>query len=125
MTKKPDLLFAGVPLLLVVALCAAAYAAGAYLHKQPEGKYVTANKSAVIFTAVMEMQSAASDEAQLKKRVTDPVIALLRRYTDQGYVVIDTAKDDHGNMSIVALPEGTKDITQELSTAVGIKETSK
>ena len=125
MNKKADLIFAGVPLALVVFLCAGAYAAGAYLHPQPQGKYVTADKAAVIFTAVMEMQPAASDEALLKKRITDPVLGVLRRYTEQGYVVIDAAKDDQGNMSIVALPVGTKDITEELSAAVGIKGTSK
>jgi hypothetical protein len=49
----------------------------------------------------------------------------MRRYTDQGYVIIDGARDEHGNLTIAALPTGTRDITKELAAAVTRKEPSK
>lgn len=111
---------AGVPAFAVVFLCGVCFYAGSALNKT-EGKYVTVDKGGVIFTSVMEMTPPTSDPAILKKRVTDPIVGVLAKYAKEGYVVIDTAKDDQGNMSIVALPKETKDITAELSAAIKVK----
>lgn len=107
----------GVPMFAVVFLCAVCFYAGTALTK-PEGKYVTVDKANVIFTSVMEMNPPTTDPAILKKRITDPVLAVLGGYAARGYVVIDTSKDESGNMAIVALPKDTKDITTELASAI-------
>jgi len=111
---------AGVPAFAVLFLIAVAFYAGGVLNStRPNGKYLTAEKNAVIFGAVFDRQGETPE--QLKAEVTVPVLAVLRKYADQGYVVIDTAKDEHGNMVIAALPDGTSDITAELAAAIKMK----
>jgi hypothetical protein len=110
-------LAARVPLPAVLGLCAlCVYGGGALARTAPNGKYLVADKNAVILGAVLERNS--TDVDTLKAEITQPVLQILRRYTEQGYVVIDGARDEHGNLTIAALPPGTRDITGELAAAV-------
>lgn len=114
----------GAQLLATAALCAVCFYAGGKLNGvTPTGKYVVADKAAVILDAVMASDS--TDPKALDARITKPVLQVMRHYTEQGYVVIDGAKDEHGNFTIAALPADTRDITQELSSAITPREIKK
>jgi len=99
------------------------YAGGKLGSVTPNGKYLVADKNAVIVAAVMERDS--TDAAKLKAEITQPILQVMRRYTDQGYVIIEGGRDERGNLSIAALPPDTRDITKELAAAITPKETTK
>ena len=113
-----------VQLLATAALCAVCfYAGGKLTGATPNGKYLVADKNAVILSAVMERDS--TDAEALKAEITQPILKLMRQYTDQGYVIIDSGRDERGNFTIAALPADTRDITKELAAAVTRKEPGK
>lgn len=114
----------GVQLLATAGLCAVCFYAGGKLNgTTPNGKYLVADKNAVILQAVLERDS--TDAQALKAEITQPIVQIMQRYTEQGYVVIDGGRDEHGNMTVAALPAGTRDITAELAAAVARKEPRK
>jgi hypothetical protein len=114
----------GVQLLATASLCAVCFYAGGKLNRvTPNGKYLVADKNAVILAAVMERDSTNTE--LLKAEVTQPILEVMRRYTEEGYVVIDGGRDEHGNVTIAALPADTRDITSELAAAVNHKGTTK
>jgi hypothetical protein len=113
-----------VQILSTAGLCAVCfYAGGKLAGTAPNGKYLVADKNAVIVAAVMDRNS--TDAKRLDAEVTQPVLAVMRRYTDQGYVVIDGGRDERGNLTVAALPPGTRDITSELAAAVARKDGGK
>lgn len=122
--RKTTTLATGVQLLAVGGLCAVCFYAGGRLNcVPPNGKYLVADKNAVILAAVLERNS--TDAAALKDEIAKPVMQVMRRYTDQGYVIIDGARDERGNHTIAALPADTRDITKELAAAIARREKSK
>lgn len=109
-----------VPTCAVGFLCGVCFYAGMQVNDSPAaGKYLIADKNAVILNAVLERNS--TDQKALEKEIVMPVLQVLRRYSDQGYVVIDGARNDQGHFSVAALPAGARDITPELSAAIGRK----
>lgn len=111
------LLLSPVPLFAVAMACGVSFYAGGVLNStKPNGKYVTAEKNALILQAVFDRQGATPE--QLKQEISDPIRLVLKKYIDQGYVVIDTAKDESGNMAVAAIPPGTLDVTEELAAAL-------
>ncbi|MFC5510401.1 hypothetical protein ACFPOU_04565 [Massilia jejuensis] len=122
-TFKKSASFA-VPALAIAFLCAACfYAGGKFSSVTPNGKYLVADKNAVILAAVLERDS--TDAQTLNAEVAQPILQVMKQYTDQGYVIVDGARDAHGNLTIAALPAGTRDITKELAAAVARKEPTK
>ncbi len=84
---------------------------------RPEGpKVAIAERGAVILEAVLERHDAT--EELLQREVSKPVLEVLQRYADLGYVVIDSSKDDAGNYAVAALPSSVIDITEALRQAV-------
>lgn len=82
-------------------------------------KVVVAERGRVILEAVMDRQDMPKEK--ITHEVLEPVKAVLAKYMKQGFVVLDSAKDENGNYSVAALPENVIDITQELQTAVARK----
>lgn len=108
----------------ITFLCGACfYAGGQFNSTVPNGRYLVADKNAVILAAVLERNS--TDAKALEAEIAQPVLRVMKRYTDEGYVIIDGAKDERGNFTVAALPAGTRDITQELAAAVARKESAK
>lgn len=122
-------LSAGVPLFAVVMLAAACFYAGLRSGTpQANGKYVTADKGAVILDAVLNSRSdgtAPGNDAEFKSAIVDPVLGVLRKYADAGFVVLDTSTDERGNMVVAAVPAGTQDITPELVAAIKAKQAAR
>ena len=82
-----------------------------------ETKIVTADKGAVLLEAILKHPNASSKE--LQARVEQPITTILKHYSDNGYLVLNTTKDDEGNICIDAFPKKKlPDITQELRNAV-------
>jgi hypothetical protein len=122
--RKTTTLGTGAQLLAVGGLCAVCFYAGGRLNSvAPNGKYLVADKNAVILSAVLERNS--TDVDALKGEIAQPVLQVMRRYTDQGYVIIDGARDERGNLTIAALPPDTRDITKELAAAIARRESAK
>lgn len=113
-----------VSLLATAALCAVCFHAGARFNSvTPNGKYLLADKDAVILSAVMERGS--TDPEALNAEVVRPIVKKMQYYTEQGYVIIDGGKDERGNYSVAAVPADTRDITQELEAVVAKEGSAK
>lgn len=82
-------------------------------------KVAVAERGRVILEAVMDRQDMPKEK--IIQEVLDPVKAVLLSYMKQGFVVLDSAKDENGNYSVAALPDNVIDITQELQSAVARK----
>ncbi len=82
-------------------------------------KVAVAERGRVILEAVMDRQDMPKEK--IIQEVLDPVKAVLLTYMNQGFVVLDSAKDENGNYSVAVLPENAIDITQELQNAVARK----
>jgi hypothetical protein len=121
---KKNVVSTAVQLLATAGLCGVCFYAGGKLGSAgPNGKYLVADKNAVILAAVMERDS--NDADTLKAQITQPILQVMQQYTDQGYVIIDGGRDEHGNFTVAALPTDTRDITKELAAAVTKKESTK
>lgn len=79
-------------------------------------KVVFAEKSALILMSVLSNQSMT--QADMDERITKPIRAVIQKYVDRGYIVIDSGKDENGNMIVTGLPAGAVDITPELKAAL-------
>ena len=103
------------PFSLVVVLMATTCAAGYYSH-QPTTKIAIAERPAIIFQAALARQGS-SNEA-LQEEVVAPIKAVLKQYSDAGYLVLDAARDEDGLMRVAALPKDALDITEVLRKAI-------
>lgn len=83
-------------------------------------KFLIANRTGLIYEAILDNPDISKDEA--KKMIVDPINAILTSYRDQGFIVIDGAKDDQGHYSIVALPKESRDISDELKNAITFRK---
>lgn len=114
--KFKKLISAIVWILPIVFLCGVSFYAGAKLNSTiPNGKYLIADKSSVIFNAVFDHPGMTDEER--KKSILDPIVSILKKYSDMGYVIIEAGKDERGMHVISALPATTRDITEELLMA--------
>ena len=108
----------------VVIICAVAAVVGFVAGRQsiqPTGKFAFAEKGAIITEAIFARQDL--DEAALKKEVVQPILGVLQRWSDQGYIVIDSSKDEQGNFAVLAIPDGAKDISAEMREAIKLTAT--
>lgn len=106
----------------VAFLCGVSYYAGGKLNSTvPNGKYLTVDKSGVILNAVFDNPAQTPEER--KANISDPIISVLKKYADMGYVIIEAGADERGMHAIAALPPNTKDITDELIKVVTDKKT--
>ncbi|KWK68769.1 hypothetical protein [Burkholderia ubonensis] len=105
--------------LLSFAVYSIGYRAGHETAK-PAPRIAIAEKGAVVLEAALSHPTATP--AQLKALITDPISTVLRRYDAQGFVVVDTSRNDQGDMTVTALPAETLDITNELRAAVHLPQ---
>jgi hypothetical protein len=103
------------PFSVVIVLMAATCAGGYYSH-QPTTKIAIAERPAIIFQAALARQGS-SNEA-LQAQVVEPIKAVLKQYSDAGYLVLDAARDDDGLMRVAALPKDALDITDVLRKSI-------
>ena len=103
------------PFSVVIMLMAATCAAGYYSHA-PSMKIAISERPAIIFQAALARQGA-SNEA-LQAQVVEPIKAVLKQYSDAGYLVLDAARDEDGLMRVAALPKDALDITEVLRKAI-------
>ena len=112
---KKYILAGDLPYLVMIILCTAAFFFGRTT-VEPTGKFAIAEKSAIVLQAVLDRPFEPAET--ITHEVAQPIIAVLKNYSDQGYTIIDAAKDDQGNYAIIALPKTTIDITDALRAAI-------
>jgi hypothetical protein len=114
------LIFAGnVPYLAVALLALSFFYFGfavANKNAKPIPKIAFAEKGALVLSNVLARQDIS--ESTLDEQIKKPILAVMKRYVDQGYVVIDSSRDENGNMAINAIPPGAIDITSEMKEAI-------
>lgn len=116
MKSMKDTILAGeLPYIAALVFMAAGFYAGIE-YKADAPKVVIAERGAVILEAVLDRHDAAPE--LLEKEISQPVLAVLKKYADLGYVVIDSSKDEAGHYMVAALPPDAKDITVELREAI-------
>ncbi|CAE6842036.1 hypothetical protein [Paraburkholderia aspalathi] len=103
------------PYSVAIMLCLATYLMG-HQAATPARNVAIVEKGAVILEATLDRPNLS--EAQIKAQVSGPIKAVLRRYQQSGYVVIDTSRNDQGDITVAAMPSNTIDITNELRVAV-------
>ena len=104
-----------VPYSGVMMLSLAVYLMGHQTAK-PAPRVAVAEKSAVILEAALSDPSASQEK--LKQQVALPIRAVIQRYEKAGFVVVNTSRNDQGDITLDAIPADTIDITNELRTAV-------
>lgn len=104
-----------VPYSVVMMLSLAVYLMGHQTAK-PAPRIAVAEKSAVILEAALNDPSASQEK--LKQQVAVPIRGVIQRYEKAGFVVVNTSRNDQGDITLDALPADTIDITNELRTAV-------
>ena len=122
-TSKTDFIFAGnIPYMAVVILCALSVYCGIeyqkYIqsHQKVIPKIAIAEKTAIILQAAISRQDL-SDES-LTRDIKQPILSVIKRYTDKGYLVIDSSQNDDGTYTVTGLPEGALNITNEMKNAI-------
>jgi len=121
LTKIKTVISYEIPLLAVVFIVGVAVYAGSTLFTtEPNGKFVTLAKEAILFQAVYDRPEATQD--QINSEVVAPIMAALAKYQIEGYAVIDTTTDADGNMAVVAIPKGSIDVTEEVKKLVTKKK---
>ncbi|WP_148046457.1 hypothetical protein [Ralstonia pseudosolanacearum] len=105
------------PYSVVILLCVIAYLVG-HQTAAPAKNIAVAEKGAVVLEAALSRPGVT--EAQMKAQVAEPILSILRRYQERGYMVIDTSRNEQGDMTVAALPANTLDITNELRAAVNL-----
>ena len=103
------------PYSVAIMLCLATYLMG-HQAATPAKNVAVVEKGAVILEATLDRPNLSA--AQIKAQVSEPIKAVLRRYQKNGYDVIDTSRNDQGEITVAAIPPNTIDITNELRTAV-------
>lgn len=112
---KDVLLLGDLPYVAALLLMAAGFYAGSEYNSAPP-KIAIVERGHVILEAVLDRQGATPEI--LEEEIYKPVMTVLKRYADLGYVVIDSSKDEAGHYMIAALPPKTVDITTELREAL-------
>lgn len=112
---KKYILAGNLPYLAAAILCAASFFMGQTTVEQP-GKFAIAEKGAVVLQAVLDRPSVPPET--YAREIVQPIIKVLKHYADQGFVVVDSTKDEQGNYSLIALPKNAIDITDELRAAI-------
>ena len=107
----------GITYPLAVLLCLIAYVLG-HQTASPARNIAFAEKGAVLLEAALDRPNRT--EQQMKTEIAAPIRAVLRRYQELGYVVIDASRNDDGDMTIAAIPANAVDITNELRAAVNL-----
>lgn len=100
--------------LLSLAVYAIGYEAGHQTAK-PAPRVAIAEKGAVVLEAALSHPTATP--AQMKALIADPINSVIERYLAQGFVIVDTSRNDQGDMTVTALPADTVDITNVLRSA--------
>lgn len=100
--------------LLSFAVYAIGYQAGHQTAK-PAPRVAIAEKGAVVLEAALSHPTATP--AQMKTLIADPINSVIQRYLVQGFVIVDTSRNDQGEMTVTALPADTVDITNVLRAA--------
>lgn len=109
------LLVGELPFLAVVIVAGGAFVAGQ--HAAPSAnKVASAEKGAIVLETMLAHPEA--DERFVDQQLRQPILAVVRKYADRGYTVLDASRDDAGNLAVVAMPTGVLDITDELRKAV-------
>ena len=104
--------------LIVIGICA--FLAGSHFGApESNGKVATIARNMLIFEAVQAR--AGQSEEQLQKEVVQPINAFIKSYQDEGYLVVDTSIDAEGHMAILALPNGSVDVSNELAKVLAPK----
>lgn len=114
MISNTKLLSVGTASLILGAL--GGYFIGDLSHQDSNNQIIMANRSGIILQAVLDTPEMNRDDAQ--KLIIAPINNILKLYRDQGFVVIDAAKNDDGHYSVIALPDNARDITDELKDAI-------
>ena len=115
MISNTKLLSVGVASLVVGVL--GGYFIGDLTHEDSSNnQIIIANRSGIILQAILDTPEMNKDDAQ--KLIVTPINNVLKSYRDQGFVVLDAAKNEDGHYSIIALPENAKDITNEIKEAI-------
>lgn len=115
-SKTTKWLMAGnMPYMAVVPLCAVFFALGVHWTSAPP-RIALVERGAVVLEAVLAMPGATNE--QLQSQIEAPTKAVLQKYHDAGYLVIDTSRDDAGRLAVAAVPESAIDITDELRIAI-------
>jgi hypothetical protein len=113
--------YCGVPILGVVLLCVAATIAGGAVGawmKRPPTRIAVAEKGSVVLQALLEHPGLTSAQAQ--RQISTPILRVLAKYADAGYMVVSTGRDRAGQLVVDAVPPDAIDITPELRRAVGL-----
>lgn len=100
--------------LLSFAVYTIGYQAGHQTAK-PAPRVAIAEKGAVVLEAALSHPTATP--TQMKAVIADPINSVIQRYLTQGFVIIDTSRNDQGEMTVTALPADTLDITNDLRAA--------
>lgn len=114
---KRIILAGNLPYITVLILCGAAFFVGRNTVTKEPPRFAMGEKSAVIAEAVLNRSGPISDE-YFDKTIKKPVLAVLKKYADQGYIVVDVYKDEQGYMSVAAAPSTAIDITQEMRNSI-------
>ena len=109
------LLAGNLPYLAAIILGAGAFYAGRTSAPRQD-RVAVVEKGSVVMEAILTHQDRTS--AELEREVKQPVLEVLRKYAAAGYTVIDTSRDEAGNMAVAALPTDVIDITAEMRAAV-------
>jgi hypothetical protein len=104
-----------VPYVLVLATAASAFVAGRLTTPEPPA-VVTAEASALILRAALEHPELSAE--QLSAAVRQPITEVIQRYARQGHLVVDIGVDESGRYGLLAVPERTVDITENLRAAI-------
>jgi hypothetical protein len=105
------------PYSVVCLLCVIAYLVG-HQTAAPAKNIAVAEKGAVVLEAALSRPGVT--EAQMKAQVAEPILAVLRHYQERGFMVIDTSRNELGDLTVAAVPANTLDITNELRAAVNL-----
>lgn len=112
---KKLLLAGNFPFVAVLLLCATAFILGR--HFAPDvSRIAVVERGAVVLEAALDLPGATKED--LRNFIEPPVQAVLKRYQDAGYLVIDASRDEAGNFVVAALPSSARDITAELREAI-------
>ncbi len=123
---KKFIVAGNVPYLAAAVLAATAFYLGhetSKLTARYAPRVAFAEKGAVILNAALGRQNISS--AVLDEQIKKPILAVIQRYVDQGYVVIDSSRDENGNMVVSGIPPGAIDITPELTAALNTAKPAK
>lgn len=82
-------------------------------------KVAFAEKSAVVIKALLTRNDL--DKNAVDAQIKQPILAVIKRYVEQGYVVIDSGRDENGMMAVSGIPKGAIDITPELYAALKLQ----